>query len=470
MNPDLVGRVIGGRYHVQRQLGVGSFGAVYLAEDAVLRVPRAIKVLAPYLAWHQDQVAVFQREAVNAAAVADHPNIVTIYDFGFDDGYYYIVMQYCEGETALQLLRERGPFAPESVRSILDQIASALDFAHARGRIHRDIKPGNVMVGPDGKATLLDFGLTKALEATQYLSRDDVIKGTTAYVSPEQVRGQPVSPATDTYSLGMTVYHMLTGHTAFQGDQAAQLHQHLHDPPAPMTGVSTAVEAVVRLALEKDPAARWPSAGAFATAFAQAVRDGGAGGPPSAPPRIHGAPATGGPGSDWKKVALAAALLSLALVALLFLIRAVAGEAVPPTPTATATSAPSPTPVPPTATVPTPTEPAPTDAPSATPRSMRRAATAARPASTAVAPVFNLTCGPCDLDDDTTCGAVHWRVEGVKAYFLSVDGGDEKPMAGGSGTRSDVCLPPGDSATFTMRVEWPDGREERRTVEISRED
>lgn len=469
MKPDLSGRVLGGRYRVIRRLGEGNFGTVYLAEDTVLSVQRAIKVLAPYLAWHQEQVEVFRREAVNAAAVADHPNIVTVYDFGVDEDLYFIVMQYCEGQTVFQRLQGQGPFAPEAVSAILAQIASALDFAHARGRIHRDIKPSNIMVGADGKATLLDFGLTKALEATQYLSRDDVIKGTVAYISPEQVRGLSIGPATDTYSLGMTVYQMLTGHTAFEGDQATQLYKHVHEAPAPMTGVAPPIEAVVRRAVEKEPAARWPSAGTFALAFADAVR-GGAGvtaGAAQGPGSQWPGPEPLRSGRDWPKIAIGALLIVLALLALVFLAQALSGEGEAPPTAIPPMIVPTDTSVPPTATA-TAAPPTATETPS-----LRR--TAAAPPTAAPSPlpvqVFDVFCDPtCDLDEDTTCTALIWHVEGVRAYYLSVDGDEEQAQAGDQGMLANICLQPGEERTFTIRVEWPDGSGARRSITISRED
>ena len=272
MQINLIGQTLG-KYRILEEIGRGGMGVVYKAHDTVLDRPVAIKVLAPHLTWDQEFVQRFLHEA-RAAARLKHTNIVTIYDVGQVQGYHFIAMEYLEGHSLAEIIRHEGPLPPERAVRILDQIAQALDYAHVQGLIHRDVKPGNVIVSPQDHATLTDFGVAKALAGSR-LTRSGTMLGTPSYMAPEQVSGQPVGPATDVYALGVVAYEMLGGRPPFEGDTARVLHAHVYEEPRPLPQVnlriSSAVGAVVQKALVKEPGKRYGSADGFAAALSQAV-------------------------------------------------------------------------------------------------------------------------------------------------------------------------------------------------------
>ena len=272
MSANLTGQTLG-KYRILEEIGRGGMGVVYKAHDTVLDRLVAIKVLAPHLTWDQEFVQRFLHEARSAARF-EHPNIVTIYDVAQARGYHFIAMKYLEGRSLAEIIRREGPLPPERVAHLLAQIAQALDYAHAHGLIHRDVKPGNVIVGPQDQATLTDFGVAKALAGTR-LTQSGVMVGTPAYMSPEQVKQQPTGPATDVYALGVVAYEMLGGRPPFEGDTPHVLYAHVYEQPPPLSQVnpkvSPAVGAVVQKALAKEPGKRYGSAGAFAKALGQAV-------------------------------------------------------------------------------------------------------------------------------------------------------------------------------------------------------
>jgi serine/threonine protein kinase len=242
-----------GKYEIIEEVGRGGFAAVYKAVDTTLDRTVALKVLAPHLLWDPTFVERFQREA-KVAANLDHPNIVTIYEVAQIKGVYFIAMQFLEGRTLSRILEAEGPLPVPRVQAVVEQIASALDYAHARGFVHRDIKPSNIIVAHDGRVTLTDFGLVKAGEGTQ-LTASGMVFGTPEYMSPEQAEGKVLDAQSDIYSLGVVLYEMLAGQAPFVADTTpAVMYKHVHEPP-PLdelpSGLPQGVVAVLDKALAK---------------------------------------------------------------------------------------------------------------------------------------------------------------------------------------------------------------------------
>jgi serine/threonine protein kinase len=263
---DLEGRILGGRYRLSSLLGVGGMARVYLASDRVLERQVAVKVLTP--PYGQDPVFVerFQREARSAAGLS-HPNVVAVFDSGSDADQHYLVMEYVAGPSLAQLLHRQGRLAPRRAVELAIQVCAALAAAHAQGLVHRDVKPANVLVGPDGRVKVTDFGIAKAAAATT-LTGTGTVLGTAAYLSPEQAQGRPVDARSDLYSLGCVLYELLCGTPPFgsgaDSPAVAVASRHLHQPPEPPSArnsqVDAALDAVVLTALAKDPAQRFQSA------------------------------------------------------------------------------------------------------------------------------------------------------------------------------------------------------------------
>jgi eukaryotic-like serine/threonine-protein kinase len=218
---------LSGRYETGERLGSGGMSNVYRATDRILERTVAVKVLAEHLSDDDRFVARFRREAL-AVAKLIHPNIVQVYDTGIDEGRHYIVMEYVEGRSGAQILQREGSLAPEIAAEIGIQACSGLDYAHRRGIIHRDVKPGNLMIvgGPIGggpmTVKLTDFGIARAIEQTRITQVGSVV-GTAAYLAPEQVRGEEATPATDVYALGVVIYQFLTGRLPYEGSSLAEL-------------------------------------------------------------------------------------------------------------------------------------------------------------------------------------------------------------------------------------------------------
>ena len=263
-----------GKYEIQAELGKGGMGIVYLGYDPLLDRQVAIKVLAPHLVWEEGFVARFLREA-RAAARIKHPNIVTIHDVGQEEDQFYFVMEYLAGQTLAEYIRERGALPPSQVESILRPVADALDYAHQHGLVHRDIKPGNIVMGPADQVTLTDFGIARAAQETR-LTTAGTIMGTPEYMSPEQAWGEDVDYHSDLYSLAVVAYEMLSGRVPFSGTTPhAVLYKQIHEAPPPIhearPDLPASVDVVLAKALSKDPHERYTTARAFVDELARAL-------------------------------------------------------------------------------------------------------------------------------------------------------------------------------------------------------
>ncbi|MBN1488204.1 MAG: protein kinase [Anaerolineae bacterium] len=262
-----------GKYLIQSELGRGGMAAVYLGYDPTLERTVAIKVLAPHLVWQKDFVDRFLREARSAARLR-HPNIVTIFDVGQESGWYYFVMEYLEGKELTEYIKEQGALPPEEVITILRPLAEALDYAHEQGLIHRDIKPGNIIID-QGHSKITDFGIARASHETRLTSTGTII-GTPEYMSPEQAQGLTVDARSDQYSLAVVAYEMLSGIVPFQADSTmAVLYKVTHEPPPPISDVKSdlpkGVETVLEQAMAKEPEARFENVAAFINALEDAL-------------------------------------------------------------------------------------------------------------------------------------------------------------------------------------------------------
>ncbi|MGC5018806.1 protein kinase domain-containing protein [Micromonospora sp. DT47] len=253
-------RVLDGRYESEELLGSGGMGEVWRGRDLRLDRPVAIKVLSA--AGLEEPMAAerFDREA-RAAARLTHPHIVGVYDFGTEQDGSYLVMELVEGRTVSALIAD-GPLPVEQAVSIAVQVCDGIAAAHAAGVVHRDVKPGNLIVTPSGTVKICDFGIARLSQTAGHntLTGPATKLGTSSYMSPEQALGKPVDPRTDLYGLGCTLYAMLAGTPPFSGDPLSVLHQHVNDPPAPLRDrrpeVPVALDALMSELLAKDPAAR----------------------------------------------------------------------------------------------------------------------------------------------------------------------------------------------------------------------
>jgi len=275
---NLVGTTLG-QYQIVELIGEGGMASVYKAWQPSLRRYVALKVLAPHLAGDAEFVQRFHQEAVSAANLK-HSNIVTIHDVGTESGYQYIAMEFIEGASLEERIRSGQAFTLDQVVGVLSQVGSALDYAHQRGFIHRDIKPANVLIDESGRAVLTDFGIVKALSGsgvTSALTRAGTVFGTPHYMSPEQVRDEPLDHRSDLYSLGIVCYEMLAGQVPFNGTTThAILYAQVNTPPPPLretlgSAAPPHVEAVVDKILAKERDDRYNSAGEFSRDLAQAA-------------------------------------------------------------------------------------------------------------------------------------------------------------------------------------------------------
>jgi serine/threonine-protein kinase len=280
--------LISDRYRLGDRLGSGGMSSVYKATDRVLEREVAVKILAEHLSDDEKFVARFRREAL-AVAKLIHPNIVQVYDTGVDNDRHYIVMEYVEGRSGAQLLQSRGRLAPEVAVEIGAQACAGLEYAHRQGIVHRDVKPGNLMVigGPAGRGAadttahdpptgemtvkLTDFGIARAAEQTRLTQVGSVV-GTAAYLAPEQARGEEAAPASDVYALGVVIYQLLTGRLPWEGSSLAELAiRRENERPLPPSSYDPAVPETLSTAvlrsLEGEPGLRYSTARQLAWAL-----------------------------------------------------------------------------------------------------------------------------------------------------------------------------------------------------------
>ncbi len=283
------GTRIADRYQLGRRIAVGGMGEVWEAEDIRLGRSVAVKVLRPELSDDPEFLHRFRIEARTVASL-DHSGIAAVHDYGEDDGpaghrTAYLVMELVRGEPLSSLIA-RGPLEPEQTLRIMEQAARALQAAHERGYVHRDVKPGNILIRVDGKVKLTDFGIAKAADAVP-VTRSGMVMGTAHYIAPEQASGAEAGPAGDVYSLGIVGYECLAGHRPFRADSAvAVAMMQVREPPPPLpASVPAAARELIDAVLVKDPARRYATGGELALAIG-AVRRGE---PLPVPGALHGA-------------------------------------------------------------------------------------------------------------------------------------------------------------------------------------
>ena len=263
--------ILNDRYEMQQRIGRGGMADVYLARDVLLDRLVAIKVLFPEYATDPAFVERFRREAQSAANL-NHPNIVSVYDWGRSNNTYFMAMEYVPGRTLADALSDVGSISASKAAEVGIEVAAALSFAHRNNVVHRDIKPGNILIGSNGQLKVADFGIARALgsAADSGLTAHGAVMGTAAYFSPEQAQGGQPDPRSDLYSLGIVLYEMVAGQIPFTGDTPVSIaYKQVHESPTPLNelapDVPRAFEAIVARLLAKDPARRYPTA--------EAVRD-----------------------------------------------------------------------------------------------------------------------------------------------------------------------------------------------------
>jgi serine/threonine-protein kinase len=259
--------ILNNRYQLEDRLGTGGMAVVYRARDLMLERPVAIKILRENFTDDPEFRESFRQEA-RAAANLSHPNIVTVHDFGLDTGRLFIVMEHVPGTDLKTILQRRGRFSIDDTISLMVQACAGVGYAHRAGLVHCDIKPHNMLISPDKRLKVTDFGIARALASIHPEEKADVVWGSPQYFSPEQAAGEPPSPASDVYSLGIVMYEMLTGQLPFSGNSATELVR-LHreaSPPSPRQFnplIPPALEQILWKVLSKEPAARYRTADQF---------------------------------------------------------------------------------------------------------------------------------------------------------------------------------------------------------------
>ncbi|GAA1801962.1 serine/threonine protein kinase [Planosporangium flavigriseum] len=260
------GVTLGGRYRLDERIAGGGMGDVWRGTDEVLGRTVAIKILLPALLQEPGFAERFRGEARTMATI-NHPGVVDVYDYGSEDGTAFLVMEYVEGEALSRTLSRVHRLTPARAMALIAQAADALHAAHQNGIVHRDVKPGNLLVRPNGTLVLTDFGIARLAGAAQLTQAGSVL-GTASYISPEQAAGKTASPMSDVYALGVVAYQCLAGRRPFEGDNPVEIAmRHVRDMPPPLPGdIPPAVRQIVERALAKDPNGRYPSAAAMAQA------------------------------------------------------------------------------------------------------------------------------------------------------------------------------------------------------------
>jgi beta-lactam-binding protein with PASTA domain/tRNA A-37 threonylcarbamoyl transferase component Bud32 len=264
MEPNEPPRVFSERYELNHLIARGGMAEVYRAHDRLLDRPVALKVLFPELSVDRSFVERFRREA-QAAANLSHPNIVPVFDWGEDSGTYFIVMEFIDGRPLSAILKSAGPLSADRTADIGAHVAAALGYAHKHGVIHRDVKPGNVLITDEGQVKVTDFGIARAINTEESLTQTGAVMGTATYFSPEQAEGIGVDARSDIYSLGVVLFEMVTGRPPFLGDTpVAVASKHVRDhPPAPRElnpSIPPTFEAIILKAMAKDPNNRYATA------------------------------------------------------------------------------------------------------------------------------------------------------------------------------------------------------------------
>ncbi|MEU4245112.1 serine/threonine-protein kinase [Actinoplanes sp. NPDC026619] len=265
------GVTLGGRYRLDERIAGGGMGDVWRGTDEVLGRTVAVKILLPALLDEPGFAERFRGEARTMATI-NHPGVVDVYDYGSDQQLAFLVMEYVEGDALSRTLSRVGRLTPARTMALVAQAADALQAAHANGIVHRDVKPGNLLVRPNGTLVLTDFGIARSALVGQLTVAGSVL-GTASYISPEQASGDVATAASDVYALGVVAYQCLSGHRPFDGSTPIEIAmKHVRETPRPLPAdIPPTVRAIVDRALAKDPAARWPSASAMAAVARQAA-------------------------------------------------------------------------------------------------------------------------------------------------------------------------------------------------------
>jgi eukaryotic-like serine/threonine-protein kinase len=286
------GVLLGGRYRLDERIASGGMGDVWRGTDEVLGRTVAVKILLPALLEEPGFAERFRGEARTMATI-NHPGVVDVYDYGSDQQIAFLVMEYVEGDALSRTLGRVGRLTPARTMALVAQAADALQAAHEKGIVHRDVKPGNLLVRPNGTLVLTDFGIARSAMVGQLTAAGSVL-GTASYISPEQAAGGTATAASDVYALGVVAYQCLSGHRPFEGDNPLEIAmRHVRDQARPLPGdIPPAVRRIVEQSMAKDPAARFPSAAMLAAVARQAAAT--LGSPPPARP-APGHPASPAP-------------------------------------------------------------------------------------------------------------------------------------------------------------------------------
>jgi len=316
-------RLLNNRYQILEQLGKGGMAIVYRAQDTMLERSVTVKVLRENYSRDPAFEDRFRQEA-KAAANLSHPNIVTVHDFGLDKGQLFIVMEYIPGTDLKAFIKQHGRFSPEEAVPLLTQACAGIGYAHRAGLVHCDVKPQNMLVTPDMRLKVTDFGIARALSTIHPTEKSAVIWGSPQYFSPEQAAGAAPSPASDVYSLGVILYEMLTGSLPFHANTAAELARlHIEADPAPISealpDISPVLEQILTKVLSKEPSQRYRTADQFGRVllnFGNSISSPVLNLPSKAAPTISSPPAASVmtppapvPGIDWAAIGLGLAAL-----------------------------------------------------------------------------------------------------------------------------------------------------------------